>query len=127
MNKSIRLSRWFILLGSLCLPVATFGQTSQYQGKPFHDSVYKGGPQLIPGKVYCAYYDSGGEGIAYHDTDAKNNGSGGLNPADSNTKRICEKCSAAMKQLGELPALSIHAAIKVFRCYGCDHVVSEPA
>src|ERR1700684_2459716 len=82
MNKSIRLSRWFILLGSLCLPVATFGQTSQYQGKPFHDSVYKGGPQLIPGKVYCAYYDSGGEGIAYHDTDAKNNGSGGLNPAD---------------------------------------------
>jgi hypothetical protein len=82
MNKSIRLSRWFILLGSLCLPVATFGQTSQYQGKPFHDSVYNGGPQLIPGKVYCAYYDSGGEGIAYHDTDAKNNGSGGLNPAD---------------------------------------------
>jgi len=52
---------------------------------------------------------------------------GGLNPADSNTKRICEKCSAAMKQLGELPALSIHAAIKVFRCYACDHVVSEPA
>jgi hypothetical protein len=30
-----------------------------------------------------------------------------------------------MKQLGELPALSIHAAIKVFRCYACDHVVAE--
>jgi hypothetical protein len=30
-----------------------------------------------------------------------------------------------MKQLGELPALSIHAAIKVFRCYVCDHVVAE--
>ncbi len=82
MNRSMSLSRWFILLGSLCLPVATFGQTGPYQGKPFHDSVYKGGPQLIPGKVYCAYYDSGGEGIAYHDSDAKNNGSGGLNPAD---------------------------------------------
>ena len=39
-------------------------------------------PQAIPGKVFCAYYDIGGEGIAYHDTDAKNNGSGGLNPAD---------------------------------------------
>jgi hypothetical protein len=32
--------------------------------------------------VECAYYDLGGEGVAYHDTDAKNNGSGGLNPAD---------------------------------------------
>jgi hypothetical protein len=32
--------------------------------------------------VECAYYDRGGEGVAYHDTDAKNNGSGGLNPAD---------------------------------------------
>jgi hypothetical protein len=53
-----------------------------YQGTPFHDSVYSGGPQKIPGRVKCAYYDLGGEGIAYHDSDAKNNGSGGLNPAD---------------------------------------------
>jgi hypothetical protein len=41
--------------------------------------------------------------------------------------RSCEKCCADMKQLGQLPALSIHAAIRVFRCYACDHVVSEPA
>jgi hypothetical protein len=53
-----------------------------YQGKPFHDSVYNGGLQAIPGRVMCAYYDLGGEGIAYHDTDAKNNGSGTLNPKD---------------------------------------------
>jgi hypothetical protein len=32
-----------------------------------------------------------------------------------------------MKQLAELPALSIRAAIKVFRCYACDHVVSDRA
>jgi hypothetical protein len=32
--------------------------------------------------VLCAYYDSGGEGIAYHDTDSQNHGSGELNPAD---------------------------------------------
>jgi hypothetical protein len=50
-----------------------------------------------------------------------------LNPTDSNPMRICEKCSTVMKQLGELRALSIHAAIKVFRCYTCDHVISEPA
>jgi hypothetical protein len=30
----------------------------------------------------CAYYDLGGEGVAYHDTDPKNQGSGELNPAD---------------------------------------------
>jgi Carbohydrate binding module (family 6) len=53
-----------------------------YKGKPYHDSVYKGGPQSIPGCVQCAYYDLGGEGVAYHDDDAKNLGSGGLNPAN---------------------------------------------
>jgi hypothetical protein len=54
----------------------------QYKGSPYHDSRYQGGAQKIPGRVDCAYYDLGGEGIAYHDTDAKNNGSGALNPAD---------------------------------------------
>jgi hypothetical protein len=54
----------------------------QYKGEPFHDSVYHGGAQKIPGLVLFAYYDLGGEGIAYHDTDAKNHGSGELNPSD---------------------------------------------
>jgi hypothetical protein len=53
-----------------------------YQGKPYHDSVYHGGPQQIPGRVQCAYYDLGGEGVAYHDSDTTNNGSGVLNPAN---------------------------------------------
>ncbi|MGC1594659.1 MAG: hypothetical protein WA774_04830, partial [Candidatus Acidiferrales bacterium] len=53
-----------------------------YKGAPFHDSKYNGGAQKIPGMVMCAYYDLGGEGVAYHDSDAKNNGSGALNPAD---------------------------------------------
>jgi hypothetical protein len=70
---------WFIVL---CLPLLAADNRQHYQGKPFHDSVYQGGPQKIPGKVYCAYYDLGGEGVAYHDSDAKNNGSGGLNPSD---------------------------------------------
>ncbi len=55
---------------------------AQYKGTPFEDSRYHGGAQKIPGKVYCAFYDRGGEGVAYHDSDAKNNGSGALNPAD---------------------------------------------
>lgn len=53
-----------------------------YRGKPFQDSEYSGGPQTIPGRVQCAYYDLGGEGVAYHDNDATNHGSGGLNPAN---------------------------------------------
>jgi len=50
-----------------------------YQGKPFADAFHKSGPPNIPGIVQCALYDLGGEGVAYHDTDAVNNGSGKLN------------------------------------------------
>lgn len=49
-------------------------------GEPFHDSLRSGGPQPIPGTVFCAYYDLGGEGVAFHDADAENSGSGKLNP-----------------------------------------------
>jgi hypothetical protein len=53
-----------------------------YAGKPFADSVYTGGPQAIPGKVQCAFYDLGGQGVAYHTADTRNQGSGKLNPAN---------------------------------------------
>ncbi len=51
-------------------------------GQPYHDAAYAGGPQKIPGAVFCAYYDLGGEGVAFHDSDDVNQGSGKLNPAD---------------------------------------------
>jgi hypothetical protein len=74
----------------LCLTVASMVAASasaqsflsQYTGVPFHDGRYQGGPQKVPGRLLCAYYDLGGEGVAYHDTDSKNHGSGELNPAD---------------------------------------------
>jgi hypothetical protein len=53
-----------------------------YKGKPYRDDRWSAGSQAIPGRVFCAYYDLGGEGIAYHDHDAVNQGSGGLNPLD---------------------------------------------
>jgi hypothetical protein len=71
-----------ILATSQLVRAAGFEFLDTYQGKPYHDTRYSGEAQPIPGKVQCAYYDLGGEGIAYHDTDAKNNGSGALNPAD---------------------------------------------
>ena len=49
----------------------------KYKGKAWKDSI-----QAIPGKVQCEFYDQGGEGIAFHDSDTTNSGSGGLNPAD---------------------------------------------
>ena len=54
----------------------------KYSGIPYEDSIYQGGAQKVPGKLQCEYYDLGGEGIAYHDSDSVNSGSGGLNKAD---------------------------------------------
>jgi hypothetical protein len=56
---------------------SAFSQLKDYKGKPWN-----GTPQVIPGKVQCEFYDLGGEGIAYHDDDSVNNGSGRLNPAN---------------------------------------------
>jgi hypothetical protein len=55
---------------------------SQYKGIPYRDGRHQEGPQKIPGRVLCAYYDLGGEGLTYHDADPQNHGSGELNPAD---------------------------------------------
>ncbi|GAC1300137.1 MAG: hypothetical protein NVSMB24_00030 [Mucilaginibacter sp.] len=46
-------------------------------GKPWQSKI-----QQIPGRVECEYYNAGGEGVAYHDSDSVNNGSGKLNPAN---------------------------------------------
>ena len=58
-----------------------------YKGKPFRDAMHTTGPQVIPGRLEAALYDLGGEGIAYHDTDKINHGSGELNY----TKGHCEE------------------------------------
>ena len=52
-----------------------------YSGQPFKDTVNKG-PQEIPGRLQLEFFDIGGEGVAFHDNDTVNSGSGALNPAD---------------------------------------------
>jgi hypothetical protein len=78
------------LLTRLCL-IAGFGagalglaaQTlAEYRGTLYGDSRHTAEAQKIPGRVECAYYDRGGEGVAYHDAESRNHGSGELNPAD---------------------------------------------
>jgi hypothetical protein len=70
----------FFAITALCASQTNFPKN--YKGTPYQDSRYQAGAQKIPGRVECADYDRGGEGVAYHDSDAKNNGSGALNPAD---------------------------------------------
>lgn len=78
------MQRWWLVLFCTCLAPAMLagGGAKHYAGTPFEDGMYSGGAQRIPGKVQCAYYDVGGEGVAYHDVDPQNHGSGELNPAN---------------------------------------------
>jgi hypothetical protein len=98
----------------LCLTAASVSATtgfsqsflSQYKGVPYHDSRYQTGPLKIPGRVLCAYYDLGGEGVAYHDTDPKNHGSGELNRADGtylNEFRIHEGVDTSYTKFNRKP------------------------
>jgi hypothetical protein len=93
---------------TLILPVIAVSQSflSQYKGLPFHDALYQAGAQKIPGRILCAYYDLGGEGVAYHDTDPQNHGSGELNPADGtylNEFRIHEGVDTSYTKFNRKP------------------------
>ncbi|MDB5029873.1 carbohydrate-binding protein [Mucilaginibacter sp.] len=79
MNKSLCFSSMALLVFVFFAGNRSYGQP--YMGKPFADSLHHG-VQTIPGKLQCALYDLGGEGVAYHDSDGINQGSGKLNPAD---------------------------------------------
>jgi hypothetical protein len=82
MRNGWRIGVGLVALASCVAAASSADFLAHYKGSPFEDSRYHGGAQKIPGKVMCAYYDLGGEGVAYHDSDAVNNGSGKLNPAD---------------------------------------------
>ena len=81
MNNKI-LTGFFYVVCIGVLSSCHSGYPADYKGKPYFDVMYHAGAQIIPGKLQCEYYDSGGEGIAYNDSDTINSGSGRLNPAD---------------------------------------------
>src|SRR5580658_2630777 len=86
------------VMSCFCVSGLSADVPATYKGTPFKDSKYHGGPQKIPGKVQCAYYDFGGLGVAYNYSQKKNLGSGGLNPADGtylNEFRINEPVSTS--------------------------------
>jgi hypothetical protein len=63
---------------ALVPPGETEVRAGHYPGKPF-----QGRAQSLPGQLQCELYDEGGEGVAYHETDGRNHGSGELNKGDS--------------------------------------------
>ena len=81
LRSRLRLSA-LLVLAVVPVCAAQKDYLKNYKGTPYEDIHHPGVPQKIPGKVECAYYNRGGEGIAYHDSDSKNSGSGALNPAD---------------------------------------------
>lgn len=105
-----RRNLFFCFIAVSSLSAVVYGQSfrSHYAGVPYHDSQYQGSPQKIPGRVVCAYYDLGGEGVAYHDADPQNHGSGELNPADGtylNEFRIHEGVDTSYTKFDRKPTL----------------------
>jgi hypothetical protein len=66
---------------------------------------WQGSPQTLPGKIECEFYDEGGPGVAYSDSDPVNNGSGKLNPDDGtyyNTFRMHEAVDISYTKSDEI-------------------------
>lgn len=74
MKIKLNLVLLFFILFLSCMNASS---ANTYKGKAWKDSI-----QQIPGKIQCELYDLGGEGVAYHDTDSINDGSGKYNPAN---------------------------------------------
>ncbi len=103
-----RLTVLILLFAATAIGASKKSYLSQYKGTPYQDSRYQAGAQKIPGKVLCAYYDLGGEGIAYHDSDAVNHGSGELNPANGsylNEFRMNEGVDTSYTKFGLNPQI----------------------
>jgi hypothetical protein len=81
--SNLLLSILFVLsiLGTSQKALAVKNESNKpvYNGISYHDTVTALSEQKIPGRLQCEFYDLGGEGVAYHDTDNKNSGSGALN------------------------------------------------
>lgn len=115
--------RVFVFAISLLIAEAANAQTKSitYTGTPYKDAVYKKGAQKIPGKLQCEYYDFGGEGVAFHDADSINSGSGKLNKPDGSYLhefRINEAVDVQVIFL--IPALVFYGSIvasQSFRLY----------
>jgi hypothetical protein len=94
----MKLAFFALLISSILF--YSFNNQATYTGKPYQNKM-----QQIPGRVECELYDVGGEGVAYHDTDSINNGSGKLNPANGtflNEFRMKEGVDISYTKTGDI-------------------------
>jgi hypothetical protein len=75
MKKKIRISLFYLFCISV-LSSCYSNSPGDYNSTPYADMMYHAGPQTIPGRLQCEYYDFGGEGITYHDSDTINSDNG---------------------------------------------------
>jgi hypothetical protein len=85
------------LAGVFLLLLAGVGSAAADEGAPylvtpFHDRVYPGGPQKFRAGSSEPTMISGGEGVAYHDSDARNRGRGGT---ESGGRELPQRISPA--------------------------------
>ena len=83
----------------------SFNISSTHAKNIHKGNAWKDNIQQIPGKVQCEFYDQGGEGVAYHDEDAINNGSGKLNAANGtflNEFRMNEGVDISYTKTGDI-------------------------
>ena len=73
-NKILALIGLVILGFGMLESCQSSDKLNGYKGVPYSDSVYQSAIQIIPGKIQCEYYDLGGEGITFHDSDSINSG-----------------------------------------------------
>jgi hypothetical protein len=101
MKQSLNDYRLFLILLSFLVLSGLLSCTkNKYKGKPWDGTI-----QQIPGKIQCEFYDQGGEGVAYHDSDSINNGNGKLNPANGsylNEFRMHEGADISYTKSGEI-------------------------
>jgi Carbohydrate binding module (family 6) len=62
-----------MILWATCFPLLAQVPLN-YKGKPFIDGISSFSMQTIPGRMELAFFDDGGEGVAYHDTTVTNDG-----------------------------------------------------
>ncbi len=77
MSRPLKKKSLFSILLIVSLLSCTAQVKIQNKGEPWQNNM-----QQVPGRIEFEYYNEGGEGISYHDSDSVNNGSGKLNPAN---------------------------------------------
>ncbi len=61
-NKVSRILAAVAIVAGIGVGLVSADVPAEYKGKPYKDKA-----QAVPGKIMLAYYDEGGEGVAYHE------------------------------------------------------------